>query len=227
VDAVSRQTTQIPLLDSPWWKAEIEGKLPYAERTRLKALIDNSILLADGRARAIDGMVAKRGEYEAKQQAHNQQVTEQTNGIMFNRLEEMRKGMDWAQPITPKGTETPEELATIEAHNNDFKVHEERFNKALNPPDPLTRVETAAAAVLAFKLQDVLEKSVEEFNGKEAAYKNEIANLQKQLGKFVKAGSTSRAAAAAPVNGKPANQANRYQMKDEDAFEALAQEVGI
>lgn len=181
--------------------------------------------LAEQRQSELDSIPKNREEFTKKETEARKTQYESYQKELSQHVIEKTKGVAWANPMEVPANATPEQKASIEKHNQEYKMHEQRFSLALYPKNAQTRAEVAMAATYAYKLADDLVQSDQKY----AALQKEFEEVQKQLNDIKKAGITSRAQGAPHIKsgGRNGTLDDRIAMKDDDAIEAGLRDLGL
>lgn len=221
-EAALKKLTGIGLtkVDEKFWDDEVLPKLRRRDRATLQAALDGNYKLLEDRQKELDAIKEKPEEFEKKvADERTQQFTEYTKK-MADHITAVTKDVPWCKVQAIPADATPEVKARLEKENEFYRQSEDRFQKMLYPADPVTRVETALAACLSFKLAGDLEQ----MQTTAKHYRDESVRLQREIDAIKKAGVTSRAGTNVLPGAK--NQVNTNDLPDDEAVEAGLRAVG-
>lgn len=190
----------------------------------LKNRLERVAVLDHDRKIAIEKNAQAKSEYVQRKLQQEEQAKQERIQTMEARTMELIRDYPWAQEQKVPANATPEQKAQIEADNKWLKeVGEPIYQAALFSEDPRTRVDAAAAAVMAYKQAAILDTMQAQL----AAKDNEIKAVRAELSKIRGAGKTSNAGAAAPTGPVKRSAQDRIHMNDQEAIELGMQEAGL
>jgi hypothetical protein len=211
-------------MSNKWWNEKVFPHVKPATQGEILQMLAKDEQLKRERQETLDAVPENWKKFEEEQKERGMKAYEADQKVMGEHVTALTKDIPWAKLQEVPATATPEQKAQIEKANTFYKESEARFQSALYPADPRTRVETALAACLAFKYADELEVKDAHISKVEA----ENARLNEELGKIKTAGITSSAVQAPLAKSKAKSELGTLlDMKSEDAIEAQLKEMGI
>jgi hypothetical protein len=183
----------------------------------LKKAMESNLSLMVDKDQAIQEASKQGSQWQQQRDQDARQRFEEFNKVVEARVADVQQKIPWAkeQPVPPTATE--EQRAQIEKNNQFYKKYvEPTFTKAMFDPSPQARVDTAMAAVLAFKYSDELANLTQKHN-----------RLVEEYNKIRAAGRTKSSTPAAQPAKKKASVSDYIAMSDDEAIDAQMKELGL
>lgn len=124
----------------------------------LKKLLETNLGLMVERDNSLSEAAKQGSAWQTQQKQQREAAAKEFDAVVEKAVKDVQAKVSWARLQEVPANATPEVKARIEKENKFYKEYvEPRFTAAMYDPSPATRVNTAMAAVLAFKYSDELD----------------------------------------------------------------------
>ena len=200
-------------VNSKFWEQQILPRLPFVDQERVRRRLAERADVDDQRVKEVEKFQSQREQTLREREERQLEQFRQEQQVVVQHVEEIRKGIPWANPLEIPSKATKEERARIEAHNKYVEELEFRFQDALYPATPAARAEIAAAAVASTHLAS----SVNDLGARLKTSNERVKQLEQELSKIKSAG---RIPSGEPTARQPRADVPDNFKSDDEAIEA-------
>lgn len=209
-------------ISDKWWQENAISKLPLTDAERLKKSLVDVIDLKEKQEKDIALAAEYADQFQAAKRAEHENWFKTEQQTIAQHVDSLTKDYDWARYHQIKGTETEEELAKINKHNEAVASLESKFTSALWPKDAAERANVAAAAAFSHVLADQLRYEQKS----RASMAEQIKRLTAENSKLKASGKMPKQSITTPTTIKTNDLNSRIKMNPSDAIDLGLDEAG-